>query len=487
VAAKTKYVTNGDVSIAYQVSGDGPMDLVVVPGFISHLELDWTNPLNVEFLTRLMSFSRLIRFDKRGTGLSDPVGKVPTLEERMEDVHAVMDAVGSERAALLGISEGGAMAALFAATYPERVSALIIYGSFACGGATPDEGGITDRNYPAVLGILEDWGDGRIAELFAPSLVSDEKARRVIGTYERSAASPGMARALIDAADEIDVRPVLPSIQTPTLVLHRTDELVCPVEAARYMARKIPVVRLVELPGNDHIPWVGDRQALVHEIEEFLTGARHVHEPDRVLATVLFTDIVGSTERAAELGDARWRELLERHETLARTQIESYRGRMIKTLGDGILATFDGPARAVRCAESLCDTIPAELGVQLRAGVHTGECEAIGEDLGGMAVHIGSRVSAKAAPCEVLVSSTVKDLVVGSGLAFEDAGGHELKGVPGEWRLYRVAGRQPTPAPIAPVADHMTQADKVFGRLARRAPGAMRALSRLSVKERATQ
>jgi pimeloyl-ACP methyl ester carboxylesterase len=487
VAPKTKYVTNGGVSIAYQVTGDGPIDLVVVPGFISHLELDWTNPGNADYLRSLMSFSRLIRFDKRGTGLSDPVPGVPTLEERMEDVHAVMDAVGCERAALYGLSEGGAMAALFAATYPERVSALILYGSYACGSATPEEGGVRNENYPRVRGIIDDWGEGRIAEVFAPSVVSDERARQVIGTYERSAASPGMARALIDASDQLDVRPVLPTIQVPTLVLHRRDELVSPVEAARYMARQIPGARLVELPGVDHIPWVGDRQGLVHEIEEFLTGARHVHEPDRVLASVLFTDIAGSTERAAELGDTEWRRLLERHDEIARRQVESFRGRVVKNLGDGMFATFDGPARAVRCAESLCDTIPSELGLKVRAGVHTGECEAIGDDLGGMAVHIGSRVASNAQPGEILVSSTVKDLVVGSGLAFGDAGEHELKGVPGSWRLYRVAGRERATAPIAPATDHMTQADKVFGRLARRAPGAMRALTRLTVKERITQ
>ena len=484
MAAKTRYVSNGGVSIAYQVTGEGPIDLVVVPGFISHLELDWTNPGSADYLRSLMAFSRLIRFDKRGTGLSDPVPGVPTLEERMEDVHAVLDAAGSERAALLGLSEGGAMAALFAATYPDRVTALILYGSYACGSAEPEEGGVRSDNYPAVRGILDDWGEGRITEVFAPSVVSDERARQVIGTYERSAASPGMARALIDASDEIDVRPILPTIQVPTLVLHRRDELVAPVEAARYMARQIPGAKLVELPGHDHIPWVGDRQTLVHEIEEFLTGTRHVHEPDRVLATVLFTDIVGSTEKAAELGDTRWRELLERHDALAARQVDSFRGRVVKRLGDGMLATFDGPARAVRCAESLLDAAQSELGLDLRAGVHTGECEAMADDLGGMAVHIGSRVTAGASPGEVLVSSTVKDLVVGSGLAFEDAGEHELKGVPGSWRLYRVAGRAPAPAPIEPAVAHMTQADKVFGRLARRAPGAMRALNRLAVKER---
>ena len=376
------------------------------------------------------------------------------------------------------------MAVLFAATYPERVSALIIYGAFACGRAAPGEGGLETENYLAVRHILDDWGDGRLCEIFAPSLVSDANARRVIGAYERSAASPGMARAVLDAAEEIDVRPVLPTIHVPTLVLHRTDELVAPVEAARYMAARIPGAELVELPGNDHIPWFGDRQAVVHEVERFLTGTGHVHEPDRVLATVLFTDIVGSTGRAAELGDTRWRELLERHDQIVRRQVESFRGRVVKSLGDGMLATFDGPARAVRCAEAACETVTAELGLTIRAGVHTGECEAIDDDLGGMAVHIGSRVAAIAGPGEVLVSSTVRDLVVGSGLAFQDAGEHELKGVPGSWRLFRVAGRAPQPEPIDPAAAHMTSADRLFARVARRAPGALRVVNKLTVRER---
>jgi class 3 adenylate cyclase len=271
---------------------------------------------------------------------------------------------------------------------------------------------MTDANYPAIRGMLDDWGEGRIAELFSPSIVNDENARRIVGSYERMSASPGMARALLDAARLIDVRAILPTIHTPTLVLHRVGELVCTIEAARYIAGQIPDARLVELEGNDHIPWAGDRQALVHEIEEFLTGARHVHEPDRVLATVLFTDIVRSTERAAELGDTRWRELLERHDKLVREQVESFRGRVVKSLGDGMLATFDGPARAIRCAEAICDRARTELDIEVRAGVHTGECEAMGDDLGGLAVHIGARVASMAASCEVLVSSTVKDLVV---------------------------------------------------------------------------
>jgi class 3 adenylate cyclase len=365
------------------------------------------------------------------------------------------------------------------------VSGLVLYGAFACGGAAPEAGGISSRNYPAILDMLTDWGEGRILEVFAPSVVRDEATKRLMGTFERMAASPGMARALIDAANLIDVRPVLPSIRVPTLVLHRTDELVSPVEAGRYMAKEIPGARLVELPGIDHVPWVGDGTAIVDEVEEFLTGARHVHEPDRVLATVLFTDIVGSTELAAEMGDAGWRELLEQHHDLSRTEVESFRGRVVKTLGDGLLATFDGPARAIRCAQAIRDRSATELSVEVRAGVHTGECEAMGDDLGGLAVHIGSRVSGKAAPGEVLVSGTVKDLVVGSGLGFDDAGEHELKGVPGAWRLFRVRATEATPGPaLASAADHMTSRDRTVARLARRAPGAMRVLTRMTVKER---
>jgi class 3 adenylate cyclase len=471
------------VSIAYQVAGEGPLDLVIVPGFISHLEFELANPFYTEYLRGLTSFARVIRFDKRGTGLSDPVPGVPTLEERMEDLHAVMDAAGVERAAVYGISEGGPMAILFAATYPERVSALILYGTYASGSAPGAEGGMSESNYPRVREMIDEWGEGRSAELFAPSLVDDDNLRRMVGTFERSAASPGMVRALMTAALEIDVREILPLVQVPTLVVHRKDELVVPPEAAMYMAEHIPGARYVELEGNDHAPWIGDRQSLVNAIEEFLTGARHVHEPDRVLATVLFTDIVGSTERAAELGDSQWRELLERHDALARSQVEAHRGRVVKSLGDGMLAAFNGPCRAIRCAESLCEEVGG-LGMQLRAGVHTGECEAMGDDIGGLAVHIGSRVAAKAGPGEVMVSSTVRDLVVGSGLAFEDAGEHELKGVPGEWRLFRVGAARQTAPPIQATADVMTPGDRAFGRIARLAPGALRALNRRALKER---
>ena len=478
VAGNTQYVRNGDVTIAYQVTGDGPLDLVLVPGFISHLELEWSNPFVIEYLRALGTFARVIRFDKRGTGLSDPVPGVPTLEERMEDVRAVMDAAGVERAALFGNSEGGPMAALFAATYPERASALILYGTFA----RVDKR--ATRHVGAQLeAIIDNWGEGRIAELFAPSIVNDHSTRRMIGTYERSAASPGMARALVRAFTEIDVRDVLPAIRVPTLVLHRKDDLVVPLAAAHELAAGIPGAELVVLPGRDHIAWAGDRQALVHAVEEFLTGASHDHEPDRILATVLFTDIVGSTERAAQMGDAAWRTVLESHDEAAREEVERHRGRVIKSLGDGMLATFSGPARAIRCAEALRARVEP-LGISIRAGVHTGECETMGDDLGGLAVHIGSRVAAKAGPGEVVVSGTVKELVAGSGLVFDDAGEHELKGVPGTWRLFRVGAERDVGKPLDAAAAHMTTTDRIIGGLARRAPGAMRALTRMTVKER---
>ncbi len=426
---RTQYAHNGDVSIAYQVLGEGPLDLIIVPGFVSHLDLDWSNPLATGFLHRLASFSRLIRFDKRGTGLSDPVPGVATLEDRMEDVRAVMDAVGSRRAALFGYSEGGPMAALFAATYPERTTGLIMYGSFASGAATP--AGVLRR----LMDVIEHhWGEGMLLDFFAPSVAHQDQIRALTGTYERAAASPGMARALIEALSQTDVTPVLSSIAVPTLVLHRRDEVIS-VEGARTLAREIPGARFVELDGIDHWPFLGDSDAIVDEVQEFLTGARHVREPERALATVLFTDIVGSTERAAELGDARWRDLLERHDRVVRAQIDRLRGRTIKSTGDGVLATFDGPARAIRCAAAMATDV-AELGVEIRAGIHTGECEFIGDDIAGMAVHIGARIAGLAAPGEVLVSSTVKDLVAGSGLDFADRATHALKGVPDEWRLY---------------------------------------------------
>ncbi|MBI2155204.1 MAG: adenylate/guanylate cyclase domain-containing protein [Candidatus Rokubacteria bacterium] len=435
---KTRYAKSGDVHVAYQVVGEGPLDLVFVPGFVSHLEFDWEVPGIARFLQRLASFSRLIRFDKRGTGLSDRPPGVPTLEQRMDDVRTVMDAVGSEKAALLGISEGGPMSLLFAATYPQRTSALILYGSYARRAWAPDHPfGKTAAEMDRVLEALErDWGGGAAIDIWAPSKLADERFTQLRANYLRLAASPGAAVAIIRMNMEIDVRHILPAIRVPTLVIHRTGDRLTHVEQARYMAEHIVGANLVELPGIDHTPYV-DGDPILDEVEEFLTGVRHRAEPDRVLATVLFTDIVGSTERAAELGDRGWRDLLQSHHALVRRELARFRGREIDTAGDGFLATFDGPARAIRCAGAISDAV-RQLGIEIRAGLHTGECEIMGDRIGGIAVHIGARVAAMAAPGEVLVSSTVKDLVAGSGLEFEDRGTHTLKGIPGEWRLFAV-------------------------------------------------
>ncbi len=437
--SRTQYAKSGDVHIAYQVTGHGPIDLVFVPGFVSHLEYDWEHPLPARFFQRLSSFSRLIRFDKRGTGLSDRVAEMPTLEQRMDDVRAVMDAVGSQRAALFGISEGGPMSLLFAATYPERTSALVLYGSYARRSWAPDHPfGWTEEQWSVALERLErDWGSPWGVELWIPSMAHDEGFCQYRANYLRLAASPGAAIAVWRMNKDIDVRHVLSTIRVPTLVLHRAGDRLTRVEQARYLAERIAGAKLVEFPGIDHIPWVGDADAVLNEIEEFLTGTRHAAEPDRVLATVLFTDIVGSTERAAELGDRRWRELLEAYYSLARRQLERFRGREVDTAGDGLYAAFDGPVRAIRCAVAIRDGVRS-IGLDVRAGVHTGECEVIGEKMGGIAVHIGARVAAMTRPGDVLVTSTVKDLVAGSGVRFEDHGTHPLKGVPGEWHLYAV-------------------------------------------------
>lgn len=433
----TQYVKNGDAYIAYQVLGDGPIDLVLVPGFISHLEHQWESPGCVRLFERLAGFTRLIRFDKRGTGLSDRGTDAPTLEQRMDDVRAVMDAVGSERAVVYGNSEGGPMSALFAATYPERTRALALYGSFARIAWAPDYPfGRTPEEHAARTAAFEQaWGTGSLSASFSPSDAADPASRRWWGLFERLSASPGAMIAVTAQNYEIDARAALPLVQEPTLVLHRAGDRVVHVEHGRYLASKIPDARYVELPGEDHVPWSGDVDGLVNEIQEFLTGARAAAEPERVLATLLYTDIVSATARAASLGDGRWRALLEQQHAATRRELARFRGREIDCAGDGFLASFDGPARAVRCAAAI-QVASEALGLPLRAGVHTGEVERMGEKLGGIAVHIGARVAALAGPSEVLVSGTVKDLVAGSGLEFADRGVEALKGVPGEWRLF---------------------------------------------------
>lgn len=435
---ETRYAKSGELSIGYQVVGDGPLDMVFVPGLLSNIDLLWEFPAGVRFFRRLSAFSRVIVYDKRGQGISDPPSDVPTLEDDMEDLTAVLDAAGSERVALFGYSEGGPMSALFAATYPDRVTALILFGTYARGPdliEQSDEFG--SRIYDRSLDTLAHWGEGRSLEIFAPSIATADRARRY-GAFERAVGTPSALRTRWETAVRLDVTPVLETIQTPTLVMHRADDQAVPALAGREMAEAIPGARFVEMPGVDHIPWVGDSDQVLAEVEELLTGARHAREIDRVLATVMFTDIVDSTRRAAELGDSRWRALLESHDQLVRERIASYRGREVKTMGDGFLATFDGPARAIHCAQSIVQQVPS-LGIDVRAGLHTGECELIGEDLSGVAVNIGARIGAMANGREVLVSNTVKDLVVGSGIEFEDRGSHELKGVPGEWHLFRVA------------------------------------------------
>jgi pimeloyl-ACP methyl ester carboxylesterase len=437
---KTQYARSGDVSIAYQVIGEGPFDLVFVPGWVSNLDLHWQNPLSTSFFHRLASFSRLILFDKRGTGLSDPFVGVPTLEQRMDDVRVVMDAAGSERAAIFGLSEGGPMSILFAATYPDRATHLVLCGTGPKMAWAPDyPWGWPDDGVAQFARFVDRWGEGASVELLAPDYADVEQAREQFGQFERTGASPSMARALIEALWQIDVRPVLSAIHVPTLIIHRTDELALPVGGARYMAGMIPGARLVEQPGRDHVPWLGDSGGLLDEVERFLTGTSGGAEPDRVLATLLFTDIVGSTERATALGDRRWRETLDRHDDIVRAQLASFRGQEVDKAGDGFLAHFDRPAAAIRCARSITDAV-LPLGITIRAGLHTGECELRRDGLGGIAVHIGARVAAKADSNEVLVSRTVKDLVAGSGIDFVDRGVHTLKGVDGEWQLFAVNG-----------------------------------------------
>jgi pimeloyl-ACP methyl ester carboxylesterase len=436
---ETRYARSGEVNIAYQTLGKGPPDLVVVPGWVSNLDVFWEEPALARFLTRLSSFARLILFDKRGTGLSDRVVDLPSLETRMDDVRAVMDDVQCERAALFGYSEGGPMCALFSATYPSRTSALIMNGAFSRRTWAPDHpwGSTAEQMNVYFEQIQREWGGPVGMDARAPSMLRDERCRQWWARWLRSSASPAAAAMLLRMNADIDIRQVLPAIRVPTLVLHSVNDRVIPIEAARYMAGRIPGAKLVELPGVDHIPWGDDSDAILDEIEEFVTGVRHSAEHDRVLATVLFTDIVGATETAATLGDRRWADLIDNHHALVRRELARFRGREIDTAGDGFLAAFDGPARGVRCACAIADNVRS-LGITVRAGLHTGECEVIGEKLGGISVHIGARVAASAAPSEVLVSSTVRDLVAGSGLSFKDRGVQTLKGVPGEWRLFAV-------------------------------------------------
>ena len=443
-APETQYAQSGDLSIAYQVAGEGELDLVFVPGFISNADLSWEAPLFGEFFRRFASFARMITFDKRGTGLSERTLGFGSAEDRMDDIRAVMDAAGCERAALVGISEGGPLTTLFAATYPERVSSLVLWGTFARVEYAPDYPFGLDPSMVEqfIDGLVARWNTGKALRFFIADMPTDPETSAFIARYERTAATPTMVREIMHRNCEIDVRSALPAVNAPTLVVHRRDDNAVLFECGKYLADHISGAKLLDLPGAWHLNGSpgGETDAL-DAVEEFLTGRRHEEpvEIDRVLKTVVFTDIVGSTERAAELGDRRWREVLDAHDAMIRSQLGRYRGEEVSTTGDGFLAAFDGPGRAINCAETIA-TRSNDLGIEIRAGVHTGECELRGDNLAGIAVHIGARVAAIAGPGEVLVTSTVRDLVNGSGIEFTDRGVHTLKGVPGEWQVLVVRG-----------------------------------------------
>ena len=436
---ETKYARSDGVHIAYQVVGRGPRNLVFVPGWASHIEYAWEEPLFARFLERLASFSRVIWFDKRGTGLSDRVSGLPILEQRTDDLKAVMKAVGARRATIFGTSEGGSMSALFAATYPEMVTGLVLYGAFAKRLRSPEyPWGPTRAARERWIRQLEaGWGGDVELDTLAPSMAHDANFRRWFAAYGRLSVSPAAAVALARMNTDIDIRGVLSSIHVPTLVVHRTGDRDVKVGNGRYLAEHIPGAKWVELPGNDHVWWVGDAGALLDEVEEFVTGTRADRTPERVLTTILFTDIVGSTERAKAMGDRSWAHLLARHNQIVRHELARFNGREVKSTGDGFLATFDGPARAVRCASAIRQSV-RELGLTVRAGVHTGECEVIGSDVGGLSVHIAARVASTSDGTNVMVTSTVKDLVAGSGIDFEDRGLHRLKGLDEPRQLFAV-------------------------------------------------
>ncbi len=442
---KTQYTKTRDgTHIAYQVVGTGPIDLVYVPSWVSHIEWAWEEPAYARFLRRLGSFSRLIWFDKRGTGLSDRATTLPILDEQMDDVTAVMDAVGSKQAALFGHGDGGVLCAVQAASHPERVRALIV-AACASRFVSADDypWGMSPETMVFFEGVIEKaWGNFEESEyvsILAPSVIDDSRFRAWFDTLTKLGASPSAAIELLRIFALGDIRAVLPTISVPTLVLQRTEDPLIGPAHGRYFAEHVSGATYLEIPGRDYLINVGDVDRIADEIQHFLTGVRGGSPPERILATVMFTDIVGSTERAVSLGDTRWRELLDAHDALIRRQLERFRGQEVKTLGDGFMATFDGPARTIQCAAAIRDGVRG-LGIEIRTGIHTGEVEVRGDDIGGIAVHLAKRVESLAAPGDVLVSRTVVDLVAGSTIEFEDRGEHELKGVPGTWRLYAVKG-----------------------------------------------
>jgi class 3 adenylate cyclase len=433
-----RYARSGRLFIAYTADGTGPPNLVVTTGHFFHLDVAREWPPFSRFMDRLASFSRLVLLDRRGTGLSDGIAPATTLDDAMDDIRAVMDDDGMDQAVLIGGAEGGPTCILFAATFPQRVAALVLIGTFPRRLSAPDyPAGYSTEQHERILRVFaERWGRGPVAvRTIAPDLADDAAFRSWYARLQRYSASPGSAIAWYRLSAEIDVRPALPSIRVPTLVIHRVGDMIVPVEHGRYLAAHIPGAKYVELPGSDHLWFDADSDAILAEVQEFITGVRPVPVPDGVLLTVLFIDVVDSTRLAAQLGDRRWRDLLEQHRHLVRAELERFRGREVGTAGDGFLAVFDGPARAIRCALAI-STATRDLGTRVRAGVHTGECEVIGNDVAGLTVHIGARVAALAGPGEVLVSSTVRDLVVGSELSFQERGRHELKGVPGVWQVF---------------------------------------------------
>ena len=477
----TRYAKSGEVNIAYQVVGGGPIELVFTFGWASHLDFQWTDPSLTRFLRRLAQFARVIVFDKRGVGLSDPVPRAPTIEERMNDIPAVMDAAGSERAALIGYSEGGAMSALYAASHPERVSALVLYETWVSGLLDPEVNPAGHRWLEldrSVRDAIEHWGEGESLRSIAPSIAESAIQRRMYGSFERAAMSPGMARALWDSFVRADVRGALPMIAVPTLIIHHTNSTI-PIEHARYAHDHNPNSTFVELDGTDHAPMTHDAYRIADEIEQFLTGRRPGPSvPDRVLATVLFTDIVGSTELASRIGDARWLALLERHDTAVREALDEQQGTELSHTGDGFMAAFDGPSQAIRCAFAIRERV-RELGIEARCGVHTGEFSMAGRQAGGLAVHVAARVMSHAGGGEVLVSREARDLAVGPDIAFVPQGAHTLKGVPGKWDLYAAIpadSAQPTAEDLAPLTPGMN--DRIVRTLARRAPRLARAGAR---------
>ena len=430
-----RYAKSGNIHVAYHVFGQGAVDLVFVPGFISHLENWWSEPTIARWLHRLGESARVIMFDKRGTGLSDR-DQLPDMDNRMDDVRAVMDAVGIERAAVMGVSEGGSLASLFAATHPERCQALVLYGAFARFSSWFP----TDAALQQFFDYADtSWGTGASLPLFAPTMADNKALQEWWMRFERLGATPAACIDIMKMNSQINVSAILPTIHVPTLIIHRTDDVTVNVEGGRELAALIPNARYVEMPGTDHVWWVGaNAKEILELIVEFVTGSKAAPVADRVLATVLFTDIVKSTDKAGAVGDLRWRDLLDAHDKVVRAELGRFRGREVKTLGDGFLATFDGPARAIHCAQSINAELH-RLGIPIRVGIHTGEVELVDDDVRGIAVHIASRVASLGRANDIVVSRTIKDLVAGSGISFEDFGTHVLKGVPDAWQLYRVA------------------------------------------------